>query len=181
MADLPRSVSYPLGLEWTDSMTPANNLPAGGTTPTLTAITTHISGMAYKVNDLGHFAIQLPHSCAPLSDLRIHCHFTFPSQPTAGRTVRWEVYYSVADINGAFGAESAAQYGEYTIQAADNKYHRVQSICTATATATPQSNAIIGRIRRVASTGVESDVSPVLLFVDCHFQQSAYGTKSEFA
>lgn len=181
MATLPETTAYPLGLDWTDSSSPANNLPNGGTAPVLTAITTNISGMSYAVNDLGHFAIQLPHSIAPGSDLRIHCHFTFPSQPTAGRTVRWELIYSVGAINGAFGAESAAQFGEYTIVAADNKYHRVQSLATATASATPQSNAIIGRIRRVASTGVESDVNPILLFVDAHFQQGPFGTQGEFS
>ena len=181
MATLPETTAYPLGLDWTDSMTPANNLPNGVTSPALTAIFTNISGMAYALNDLGHFAIQLPHSCAPGSDLRVHCHFTFPSQPTAGRTVRWECYYSVGDINAAFGAESAAQYGEYTIQAADNKYHRVQALFTATAPATPQSCAIIGRIKRVASTGTESDVDPILLFVDAHFQQGPVGTQTEFS
>lgn len=181
MATLPETTAYPMSLDWTDSMTPAASLPNGATAPDLTAITTNVSGMAYKVNDLGHFAIQLPHTCAPLSDLRVHCHFTFPSQPTAGRTVRWECYYTVGDINGAFGAESAAQYGEYTIQASDNKMHRVQWLFTAAASATPQSNAILGRIRRVASTGTESDVNPILLFVDAHFQQGAFGTQGEFA
>lgn len=181
MAELPRHTAYPLGLTWNDSSTPAASLPNGVTAPKLTAITTNISGMAYAVNDLGHFAIQLSHNAAPGSDLRIHCHFTFPSQPTAGRTVRWELYYSVGDINGAFGAESAAQYGEYTIQASDNKYHRVQALATVTASASPQSNAIIGRIRRVASTGVESNVDPILLFVDAHHQQGPFGTVGEFA
>lgn len=181
MAALPETTATPMAYTWTDSMTPANNLPNGGTAPNLTAITTNISGMAYAVNDLGHFAIQLPHTCAPGSDLRVHCHFVFPSQPTAGRTVRWEAYYSIGDINGAFSAESAAQYGEYTIQASDNKYHRVQALFTVSASSSPQSNAIIGRIRRVASTGVESDVSPILLFVDAHFQQGPYGTDGEFS
>ncbi len=157
MAALPETTATSQGLTWNDSMTPANNLPTGGTAPALTAIFTNISGMAYNVNDLGHFAIQIPHNCAPGSDLRVHCHFTSPSQPTAGRTVRWEAYYSVGAINAAFSAESAAQYGEYTIQASDNKFHRVQSLFTVTAPATPQSCAIIGRIRRVASTGTEGE------------------------
>lgn len=181
MATLPDTTAYPLGLDWNDSMSPAYSLPNGGTSPTLTAITTNISGLGYGVNDLGHFAIQMPHSCAPGSDLRLHCHFTFPTQPTAGRTVRWEVYYSVGDINAAFGAESAVQHGEYTVQASDALIHRVQAICTATAPATPQSCILIGRIRRVASTGTESDVEPILLAVDCHFQQGPYGTQTEFS
>ena len=181
MATLPETTAYPMSLDWNDSMSPAYSLPNGGTTPSLAAITANISGMEYKVNDLGHFAIQMPHSCAPLSDLRLHCHFTFPTQPTAGRTVRWEVYYSVGDINAAFGAESAAQYGEYTIAASDDKIHRVRSICTATAPATPQSCILIGRIKRVASTGTESDVNPILLAVDCHFQQGPMGTQGEFS
>jgi hypothetical protein len=170
-----------MGLDWNDSMSPAYSLPNGGTAPSLTAIFTNISGLAYGVNDLGHFAIQMPHTIQPLSDLRLHCHFVFPSQPTAGRTVRWECYYSVAAINGEFSAESAAQYGEYTIQESDNKVHRVQSIFSATAPAIPQSCILIGRIRRVASTGTESNVNPILLAVDAHFQQGPMGTQSEFA
>lgn len=181
MATLPETTAHPMGLDWNDSQVPAASLPNGVTAPALTAITTNVSGMSYQVNDLAHVAIQLPHSCAPGSDLRVHCHFTFPSQPTAGRTVRWECYYILGDINGAFSGESAAQYGEYTIQASDNKIHRVQALFTATASASPQSNALLFRIKRVASTGVESDVNPILLFVDCHFQQGAFGTQTEFA
>jgi len=180
VAELPRTTAAPLALAWTDSMSPAYSLPAGGTAPALTAITTNISGLAYAVNDLGHFAIQMPHTIQPLSDMRLHCHFTFPSQPTAGRTVRWECYFSLAGINTAFSAESAAQHGEYTIQASDNKVHRVQPIFTATAPAIPQSCILIGRIRRVASTGTESNVDPVLLAVDAHFQQGPHGTEGEF-
>jgi hypothetical protein len=162
-------------------MTPANNLPNGGTAPSLTAITTNISGMAYAVNDLGHFAIQINHDCAASSDLKLHCHFVFPSQPTAGRTVRWEVYYSLGGVGAAFSAESVAQYGEYTIVASDDKIHRAQSICTISGLAAPQSCAIIGRIMRVASTGSESDVNPILLFVDAHYQRGPYGTYAEFS
>lgn len=181
MAELPRTTAAPLALTWNDSSSPAGTLPNGATAPILRAITTNISGMAYALNDLAHFAIQLPHNIAPGSDLRIYCHFTFPSQPTAGRTVRWELYYSVGDINGVFAAESAVQHGEYTIAATDNKYHRVQALATVATSASPQSNAIIGRIRRVASTGTESDVDPILLFVDAHYQQGPVGTDGEFA
>lgn len=181
MATLPRTTGHPFGLTWTDSMTPANNLPNGGTAPVLTAITTNVSGMAYAVNDLGHFAIQMPHDCTSGSDLRLHCHFTFPSQPTSGRTVRWEVYYAIGAVNGAFSAESGPHHGEYTIQAADNKYHRVQALITITAPTTALSTAIIGRIRRVASTGVESDVDPILLFVDAHYQRGPFGSENEYS
>lgn len=180
MATIARTKASTMSLTWNDSMTPANNLPTGGTAPALTAITTNISGMAYAVNDLGHFAIQIPHTCEPSSDLKVHCHFVFPSQPTQGTTVRWELYYSLADVNGAFSAESSAQYGEYTVQASDNKVHRVQALATISSSTSPQSCAIIGRIRRVASTGSESNVAPILLFVDAHFQQGPYGTQNEY-
>lgn len=181
MATLPETTAYPLGLDWNDSQSPAYSLPNGGTSPTLTAITTNISGLSYGLNDLGHFAIQMPHSVAPGSDLRVHVHFTFPTQPTAGYKLRWEVFFSVGAINAAFGAESAAQYGEYTVQASDALIHRVQSICTVTAPTPPQSCILIGRIRRVASTGTECDVEPILLALDAHFQQGPVGTQTEFA
>ena len=84
MATLPRTTAQPLGLTWDDSMSPAYSFPTGGTSPSLTAITTNISGMAYGTDDLGHWAIQLPHDCTPGSDLRLHVHFVFPTQPTAG-------------------------------------------------------------------------------------------------
>jgi len=180
MATLPRTTAWPASLVWTDSMSPAMAFKTGGTTPALTAITTNISGLAFALNDLGHFAIQLPHDIAPGSDLRLHAHFTFPSQPTAGRTVRWEVYYSYGIIDAAFGAESAVQHGEYTIQATDDKYHRTKAICTISGSATaPRSSIILARIRRVASTGTESDVDPILLSVDAHYQKGAFGTLDE--
>lgn len=183
MATLPETTATPFGLAWQDSSSPAAVWPTGGTAPALANFTSaNIQMMQYAVNDLFFFQLQLQHGTAGGSDARIHVHFTFPSQPTAGRWVKFEAIYSIGDINGAFGAESAAATAEYQIVATDNKYHRVLQLAAPTLSTTPQSNAIVGRIRRIAATsGTESDVSPMLLFVDAHVQMAGPGTEGEFA
>jgi hypothetical protein len=183
MATLLETYATPFGLAWQDSSSPAAIWPNGGTAPAMQNFTSaNIQLMQYGLNDLFFFQLQLQHGTAGLSDARIHVHFTFPSQPTAGRYVKFELIYSIADINGAFGAESAAQTNEYQIQATDNKYHRVLQLAAPTLSATPQSNAIIGRIRRIdATSGTESNVSPMILFVDAHVQMAGPGTEGEFA
>lgn len=176
MADIPKTTAYPLNGLWNNAVTRAYSIPNGGTSPVLTAITTNIYGMAYAVNDLGYSVIDLPHTCAPSTDLKIHACFTFPSQPTAGRTVRWELYYAVAADDIQY-VEVGPVYGEYTIQATDNKYHRTQLITTASLSSTaPWGTMVIFRIRRVASTGTESDVNPILTAITGHFQQGNFGT-----
>ncbi len=183
MATLLENYATPFGLAWQDSASPAAIWPNGGTAPAMANFTSaNIQLQQYAVNDLFFFQLQLQHGTAALSDARMHVHFTFPSQPTAGRWVKFEAIYSIGEINGAFGAESAAATGEYQIVAADNKYHRVVALAAPSLGSVPQSAAIVGRIRRIAATsGVESDVSPMILFCDAHVQMAGPGTEGEFA
>lgn len=183
MATLPRTTAASLGRRWQDTVSPAAVWPNGATAPALANLTSaNIQGMQYAVNDLLFFQLQMPHGTAPSSDARLHVHFTFPTQPTSGRWVKWECYYTVGDINAAFGAESSVQTVEYQVVATDALYHRVSSICTVALPATPQSSAICGRLRRIAATsGTESDVNPVVLFIDAHIQLDEPGTVGEFS
>lgn len=183
MATLPETYATPFGLAWQDSASPAAVWPTGGTAPALANFTSaNIQIMQYAVNDLFYFQLQLQHGTAALSDARLHVHFTFPSQPTSGRWIKLEAIYSIGEVNGAFGAESAAATAEYQIQATDNKYHRVLALAAPSLGSVPQSAAIVGRIRRIAATsGTESDVSPMLLFCDVHVQMAGPGTEGEFA
>lgn len=183
MAELPRTTATSFGRRWHDSMSPAAVWPNGVTAPALANLTSaNVQGMQYAVNDHLFFQLQMPHGVAPSGDARLHVHFTFPTQPTAGRYIKWEVYYFVGAINAAFGAESSVQTVEYQVAATDALYHRVASICTVALPAAPQSSAICGHLRRIAATsGVESDVSPVILFIDAHIQLDEPGTVGEFA
>lgn len=182
MATLPRTTATPLALTWNDTGQAALSLPTGGTAPSLTAFSSgwNTQGPAYNVNDLLYFGFQLNHNAAVGSDCKLHLHFMFPSNPTAGRTVRFECYYTVAQVNQAFSAESGPHYAEYTIPATDGVKHRVIDLIGFALPALPQSAWVAGRVRRVASTGTESNVSPILGFVDGHYQQGPYGTMGEF-
>lgn len=183
MADLPRTTATQFGLVWQDTMGVAAAFPTGSTAPALANLTSaNIQAYQYAVNDLLHFQLQLPHGAAAGSDLRCHVHFLFPTQPTAGQYIKWEAYYTIGAINAAFGAESSIQTVEYQVQASDAMYHRVSALFTATVPAVPQSSILCGRLRRIAATsGSESSVSPVILFVDAHFQEAGPGTVGEFS
>ena len=183
MAELPRTTATPWALSWQDSSSPAAIWPNGGTAPVSANFTSaNIKLQQYAVGDLLYFQLQLQHGVASGSDARLHVHFTFPSQPTVGRWIKFELIYSIGDINAQFSAESAAATAEYQVVATDNKYHRVVQLAAPTLSTTPQSNAIIGRLRRISATsGTESDVSPMILFLDAHVQMAGPGTRGEFA
>ena len=54
-----------------------------------------------------HFDIQLAHARKPGTELRLHIHWS-PSDTSVG-DVLWRVYYTIADVHGAFPLESNAQ------------------------------------------------------------------------
>lgn len=184
MADLLRTRSTPMGLTWDDSSTAVVSLPNGATAPVRTAMLGgSVFGPAFAPNDLFDFHIQTSHKAANGSDFRLHVHFMFPTSPTTGRRCRFEMYYTFADPNGTFVAEVGPVYSaDYDIPAADGGKHRVIAVTTLTLPASAQSTWIAGRCRRVApATGTDSDVAPVIGFVDGHYQQDRFGTEGEWA
>lgn len=183
MAELARTTATVFGRIWQDSQGNASAFPTGATAPALANVTSaNIQQYQYNLNDLLYFSLQFPHGTAPGTDARVHVHFFFNSQPTAGQYIKFESYYTVGAINGAFDAESSIQTTEYQVQASDSLIHRVHALFTATAPASPSSAILLGRLRRIAATsGSESSVHPTFLFVDAHFQLDSPGSQGEFA
>jgi len=181
MATLARTTAYPLGLTWDDSSQSAMNLPTGGTAPARVNMTTHVFGQAYSVLDLNDFAFQVSHSIAPASDCRLHVHFMFPTAPTVGQKLQWEIYFIYAAPNAAFSAESGPHLAEYTVVAGDVGKHLILPIVTFSLPAPAASCWVQGRVRRVAATANEVSVPPVFGFVDGHMQQGYFGTDGEWS
>lgn len=185
MGDLPRSGAFPMGRTWDDSSTAVINLPSGGTAPVRTAMQAggSVFGMAYNDNDLCDFHIQTSHKTSKGSDFRLHVHFMFPTNPTAGRHIRFEMYYTFAAVNAAFAGQVGPVYSDdYVIPAADGGIHRATHVTTLVLPGSAHSVWIAGRCRKVAPlTGTDTDVNPILGFVDGHHQQDYFGTEGEWA
>jgi hypothetical protein len=161
---------------WLDSASSGVSYPSGSTAPTRTTFTTNTAGWIYAIGDYFDGFIQMNHDVQKSSPLDIHIHFAFGSQPSAGTNLAWQLYYCYAKLDGTF-SETAATAVEYTVQASDNKVHRVFEIGSITADATaPQSSGIIVRVMRVAKlTGTECDVSPTVWAVDAHYKSRIAG------
>lgn len=181
MATIAKTTAYPLALTWDDSSQSVIGLPTGGTAPARTNMTANVFGLAYSVNDLCDFAFQTRHSIAPASDCRLHVHFMFPTAPTVGQKLQWEIYFTYAAPNAAFSAESGPHLAEYTVVAGDVRKHLILPIVSFTLPAPAASCWVQGRVRRVAATANEVSVPPVFGFIDGHMQQGAYGTDGEWS
>ena len=157
--------------EWLDSMSSGLAFPNGVVAPSRTAITTNLAGWEYAVNDYFDGSIQFNHDCQQSSHLDFHIHFCFPSQPTAGYNLAFQLYYAYAPIDGAF-SEVAATPVPYTVAASDNKIHRYLELGSLTGDATSSRSAIaLVRVKRITRlSGTECDVNPILLHCDCHYQ-----------
>jgi hypothetical protein len=178
------SIGQPFGATYEDSQSPAGSFRAGVTAPALTPITANIEYGGWQVNDIGYFPIQVRHRSAKGGVVIPHVHFLFAEQPTAGKTIRFELYYIYAPINAKFSAQQGPFYADYTVPAADDIYHRVVAFASAPvaldATA-PRSEAFICSVKRLTTGASESNKDPIVMFVDFHVPENAFGTITEDA
>ncbi len=162
---------------WLDSASSGVSYPSGSTAPTRTTFTTNTAGWVYALNDFFDGTIQMGHDCQPGSALDVHIHFSFPSQPSVGTKLNWQLYYCYAKIDGTF-SETIPLNAEYVVKASDNKVHRVFELGAITADATaPQSAMIILRVKRIAKSagGSECDVEPIIWACDAHYKSRFAG------
>jgi len=137
----------------------------------------------FKQNDQVFFTCQLPHSYKQGTDLEAHVHWT-PRQrgvTESGKTVHWELDYSWADINGAFGVAANIDLHD-TVDGTDDK-HQVAGSTTISASGNMISSMLICRLWRNSTdswAGASNANSPVVLEFDLHFEIDIAGSREEY-
>jgi hypothetical protein len=124
------------------------------------------------------FAVQLPHQYLLGSNLRPHAHLS--AETTGTGTARFGLEYSIAKINGTFGASSTI----YATIDFDNdqyvhKYLNFAEIdCSAIHAVSPM---IMCRFFRDATALADDYAGEVTMFeFDFHYQIDSFGSAQEF-
>jgi len=160
---------------------------AGAADPSLSAWQPTGAGTSFLVYefasaDVGYFTVQMPHKYLQGSDLKPHVHWTPRGFGAAenGNTVFWELDYTIANVNGTFGA--AANVQMHDTCSGTNEKHEITTSGTITGTGLTVSHMIVGRITRAAGDTWNSGVpnqQPVLLEIDFHYQLDTTGSDNE--
>jgi hypothetical protein len=177
MADLPKTVASPMGRTWNDAMSGGwlGRNPAA--TPTVIQFISDIFTDRMDKGKEVHTQIQMPHSYRG-SDLHVHIHHATTSGAVVGETVIWGMDIVYAGIDQPFTAQFNNEQ-TYTYVTADTTgtMHRLTEFVTVAPTNASISTVMALRIyRKNAGT---SAANPFLLGVDCHFQQTAFGSGNE--
>jgi hypothetical protein len=145
--------------------------------------------------DYGYFAIQLPHSYVPGTDILFHVHFTNPANITSAQTVVFDINYTASAINGGFGATAAATATFTNDAAARAAINAVAPAQLSTTTILPNTHLIAGGCTisgaglslssilyfRIERNAVDTYAgSAYLLSADAHIQKNRLGSETEY-
>lgn len=131
-----------------------------------------------------NFKMQLPHSWKEESDLRIHIHWIAKSTTSAGQKVRWGLEYTIATINGVFGATNTIysdtpENPPSTTPTADTHY--LTTFTPIEMTGNLISTFVLGRIFRNSSDAADTYTdSAFLIGIDAHVEINTAGSKDIF-
>jgi len=126
--------------------------------------------------------IQLSHEYKQGSDLKPHIHWTPKSRGSAesGKTVAWEIEYSIANVGDVFPAMQTIQLTDTVT--GTNDEHEITSSGTIDGTGIKESAIIVLNIKRGStdtwSTNTNGNM-PAWLECDIHYQKDKLGTTTE--
>ena len=160
---------------WTDALAPAFAQAPAASGFTLATFDGNIQ--LYAANNSGDktfVVIQFPHSVSRESQtLDLHVHWTFPTNPTAGKEFTWAFEYVRADIGGTFSGTTITATA-YTAVGNEAKKHLITQIGTIGPAVVGISQCLVGCLS-VAYTATPG-AQPMLISCDSHFQQGPLGS-----
>jgi hypothetical protein len=147
--------------------------------PTWGALVGNINAYTFAVNDWLEFATELLHGYKEGSNLEIHIHWATNGSNADDRYVKWEVEYSIANMNGGTFGSSTIISSETKILAntatKTNMYTSIGTISGSTFTIGAQ---LMLRIRRIAATsGSAPSANPYATSVGIHYEKDTVGSR----
>jgi hypothetical protein len=162
---------------------------AGSADPNLISWQPAGSGTTFKAwefttSDEAFVLVQMPHSYKVGSDVYIHIHWTPHSRGTAesGKTVKWAVDYSWANIGSAFGASAKIALTD-TCTGTNHLHEMTPTSAIAGATKGISSMLILRIFRDTGDSWATNTANnnPILLEVDLHYELDTAGSSTETA
>ena len=153
--------------------------------PTWASFISNLNAYTYGVDDFQEFSTEIKHSYKQGSDIEFHIHGATNGLEGVDKTIKFEVEYELIDNNtsGDFGdtyTGTTIMNGEIIILA--NTADKTSFVIDVGIDGTGnflQGATVVGRIRRIASTGTEPASDPFVVQVGMHVEQDTVGSRTE--
>lgn len=166
---------------WKDVMFPmAPPKTTGAGNPTLTTYNGNMRGYAFAVNDVHDFDPQeMTHDAKIGSTATWHVHWLSRSNDGSDRTVKWELEYAIEPASGALAAPTTINV-EVTV-ASGTAVNTVQRDDIGTFVIPAIARLAHARLKRIASSGTEPSVDPILSALHFHYEIDTVGSREILA
>lgn len=155
-------------------MAPPKTTGAGN--PTLTTYNGNMRGYSFAVGDAHDFDPQeIDHDAKIGSTATWHVHFLSRANDGTDRTVKYEIEYAVEPASGALASPTVVS-AELTITAG-TAVNTPQRLNITTFTIPNIAKLAYARIKRIASSGTEPSVDPILSALHFHYELDTVGSR----
>jgi hypothetical protein len=169
---------------WDDLRVNVNNIRVGSSNiptwiPYKGGRVLEFSDQAVGVNEeIGYFAVQMPHSYKSFTDLQPHVHWV--GENTNAGNVKWVLSYSVANVFGTFPDPILLSSVDANSDVAD--YHNISSLGTLDGSNINLSAMLVCSIKRNSRHVDDTYTGGArLLEVDFHYQKDKIGSDNPFS
>lgn len=151
--------------------------------PTWSSFQGNLNAYTFGINDYLEITSELFHKYKEGTDLEPHVHWVTNGSDVDDRTVKWEIEYTLANMDSTDGVGDAfpsttVTSAETTIPASTpDLTHMYTPLSTITGTSLKIGAYIKARIRRIASTGTEPTNDPFGLALGIHYQANTIGSR----
>ena len=171
---------------WDDIICPFDSarVPAANA-PTWATFQGNLNAYTFGVNDLLELTAELLHGYKHGSTIEFHIHWATNGVGGTDRAVKWEIEYTIANmdssdgIGDAFPATTVVSQ-EVTIPAGTADLTHMYTSVADVALGSGEIGAIVKfRIRRIAAAGTDPDYDPFGIQVGIHYESDTIGSNSE--
>ncbi len=161
----------------------AAKVPAANA-PTWSGFISNLNAYTYGLNDFQEFTSEIAHSYKEGSAIEFHIHGATNGLEGSDKTLKFEIEYELVDnqTSGIFGdvyAGTTIINAEVTIPSGTtDKTAFVITVGTDTTGNFLQAATLVGRVRRIASSGTEPASDPFVLQVGVHIEQDTVGSRT---
>ena len=155
--------------------------------PTWSGFIGNLNAYTYGLNDFQEFTSEIAHSYKEGSTIEFHVHGATNGLEGVDKTIKFEIEYELIDnqTSGDFGdvyAGTTTINGEIIIPASTtDKTSWVVNVGTDATGNFLQSATVVGRVRRIASTGTEPASDPFVVQVGIHIEEDTVGSRTVLA
>ena len=155
-------------------MSPPKTVGAGN--PTLVTWNGNLRGFAFAVNDTHDFDPQeYPHDAKENATAEWHLHFVSRTNVAAARTIKFQIEYSHEPDTGPYLAPVTAEI-EYTVPA-NTPVNTPFRLDVSTMTMGKINRQTWVKLTRIASSGTEPAVDPVITALHYHYEVDTMGSR----